>query len=74
MRTIAWETAPQLPLRNCFKEPGEKVTLYVILMKVNTCNQAHIFCRKFLLVMGSSHHHRGFQCFSRYEDVCELGS
>ena len=33
MRTIARETAPQLPLRNCFKEAGEKVTLYVILTK-----------------------------------------
>ena len=33
MRTIAWETAPQIALRNCSKEVGEKVSIYVILVK-----------------------------------------
>ena len=45
MRTAAWETAPQIALRNCPKEAGEagKGSIYTILMKGNTCNQAHIF-------------------------------
>ena len=44
MRTAAWETAPQVALRVCSKEAGEagKVSIYMILMKGNTCNQAHI--------------------------------
>ena len=31
MRTAAWETAPQIALRNCFKEAGGMVKIYVIL-------------------------------------------
>ena len=33
MRIIAWETVPQTALRNCSKEVGGKVSIYVILMK-----------------------------------------
>lgn len=42
LRTIAWETAPQIALRNCFKEVKEEVSIYVILDKEGTCNKAHI--------------------------------
>ena len=33
MRTIAQETAFQIALRNCYKEVGGKVSIYVILVK-----------------------------------------
>ena len=33
MRTIAWETASPIALRNCSKESGEEVSMYVILVK-----------------------------------------
>ena len=29
---------------------------------------------KLLLVMRNSHHHEGFRCFSRYEEIQELDS
>ena len=32
MRTAAWETAPQIVLRNCSKEAKGKVSIYVILV------------------------------------------
>ena len=41
MRAVAWETAPQIALRNCSQEFRGKDSTYVIL--VNTCNQAHTF-------------------------------
>ena len=33
MTTRAWKTAPQIALRNCFKEEGGKDSMYVILVK-----------------------------------------
>ena len=33
VRIIAWETAPQIALRNCSKEVGRKVGIHVILVK-----------------------------------------
>ena len=33
MRIIAWETEFQIALRNCSKEVGGKVSIYVILVK-----------------------------------------
>ena len=33
MNTIAWDTVFQIALRNCFKETGQKVSVYVILAK-----------------------------------------
>ena len=45
MRTIAWEIASQIALRN-FSEGVGAVSIYVILVKGDTCNQAHIFCRR----------------------------
>ena len=32
MRTAAWETVPQITLRNCSKEVGGKDSIYVILV------------------------------------------
>ena len=39
----------------------------------STCIQAHIFCRRFLLVTRSGHHHEEFKCFSRYEEIQNRG-
>ena len=74
MRTVAPETAPQIALRNCFKEVRGKVSIYVILVK-GECMQSntYFFCGRFLLVLRSSCHHEKFQCFSRYEEMQELG-
>ena len=33
LRTAAWDTAFQISLRNCSKEVGGKVSIYVILLK-----------------------------------------
>ena len=56
MRMAAWETAPHIALRNCSKEMGLGVgeTIYMwFWQRGSTCNQARIFCRKFLLVSWS---------------------
>ena len=50
MRTIAQETASQIALRNCSKEMGEEVSVYVILVKGDTYKQ-HTFWQK----VSSSH-------------------
>ena len=44
--------------------------------KESTCTKAlfFFFFYRFLLVTRSSHHHEGFWCFSRYEEIQELGS
>ena len=49
MRTIPQETAFQIALRNCFKEVGGKVSIYVVLvmreyMQSNTYFFAEGFC------------------------------
>ena len=33
METVAWETAPQIALRNCSKEAEGQGSIYVILVK-----------------------------------------
>ena len=43
MKMIAWETAHQTARRDCSKEAQRKVSIYVILLKGNACNQAHFF-------------------------------
>ena len=48
MRTAAWETAPQITLRNCSKEAVGEVGIYVIYMQSST-----YFSRRFLLVWWS---------------------
>ena len=69
MRTIAWETASQIALRNCLKEAEGNVSIDMSLVVGNTCNQAHVFPESFsysceaLLVMRSSCHCEGFDAF-----------
>ena len=47
MRTAAWETAPQIALRNCSKGGGGEVSIYVILMKGEYINlSTYIFFAK----------------------------
>ena len=60
MRTIAWETAFQIALRNGSKEVGVKVTIYVILVKGEYVQSSTHFCRRLLLVTRSRHHHERF--------------
>ena len=47
MRTAAQEIA----LRNCFKEGGEKASIYVILVKGAYIHSNMYFSRRFLLVL-----------------------
>ena len=50
MRTIAWETASQMALRNCSKRQGGKVSVHVILVKRKYMQSSTCFSRRFLLV------------------------
>ena len=50
MRTIAWETASQIALRNCSKRQGGKVSVHVTLVKGEYMQSSTYFSRKFLLV------------------------
>ena len=50
MRTIARETAFQIALRNCSKEAGGKVSIYVILVKgeyIQSSTYFFFFLQKF---------------------------
>ena len=62
MRTIAWEIAAQIALRNCSEEVGVESVFMWFWWRGNACNQACIFCR-FLRVMRNSHHHKDFSAF-----------
>ena len=46
MRTIAWEAAFQIALRNCSKEVGGKVSIYVILVKGEYMQSSTYFLQK----------------------------
>ena len=72
MRTAAWEIQPQTALRNCSREVRGKDSIHVILVKGEYVQSSTFFCRKFLL--RNNCHHEGFQCFSRYDEIQELGS
>ena len=50
MRTIAQEAAFWIALRNCSKEVGGKVSIYVILVKGEVHAAMHTFYRRLLLV------------------------
>ena len=52
MRTIAWERAFRITLRNCPKEVEESSYIHDCGEGGSKCNQAHMFCRKLLLVPG----------------------
>ena len=62
---IAWETARQTAQKDCSKEGQRKVSIYVILLKGNACDQAHVlfcfvlFLQKFSLITRNSHQHEG---------------
>ena len=43
MRTLAWDTALQISLRNSSKEAGGKVYIYVILLKGEYIQSAAYF-------------------------------
>ena len=46
MRTIDWETAFQLALRNCSTEVGDKVSIYVNLVKGEYMQSSTYFLQK----------------------------
>ena len=50
MRTAAWETAPQIALRNFSKEAERKISTYVILVKGEYMQSSTYFPRRFLPV------------------------
>ena len=50
MRTTAWETAPQITLRDCSKEAEGKVSISVILVKGEYMQSSTYLSRRFLLV------------------------
>ena len=43
MKTTAWETAPPIALRNCSKEVGGKVSVYVIVLNGEYIQSALFF-------------------------------
>ena len=49
MRTAALDSAPQVALRDCSKEAGEKVSIHLILAKEEIHIIKHMY-RRFLLV------------------------
>ena len=50
MTTIAQETAFQIALRNCAREVGGRVSIYVILVRGEYMQSSTYFLRKVLLV------------------------
>ena len=71
MRTVAQEMAPQIALRNCSGEAAGKGQY------ICDFGHAHIFAdilHILLPVTRSRHHHEGFYCFSRHEEIEELDS
>ena len=76
MRTVAQETAFQIALRNFSKVVGRRSVNMWFWWRGSSCNQAHIFCRRlllvlwrFLLVMRRRCHHEGLWCLSAYEEM-----
>ena len=75
MRTIAWETAPYIALRNCSKGArgwGGVVSIYVILVMAGACNQVHIFLQK----VSASHEKQSSprKTLVLHKEIQELGS
>lgn len=68
------EAAFQIALRNSSKEDGARSVYYVILVK----REVHAVKHPFLHKVAASHReqmsHEGVWCFSRFEDMQELGS
>ena len=60
MRTIAWETAFQIALRNCSEELRGKVSIYVILVKGKYMQSSTYFLQKVFASHEGRRHHEGF--------------
>ena len=76
MRTVVQETAFQIAVRNFSQVVGRRSVNMWFWWRGSSCNQAHIFCRRlllvsqrFLLVMRCICHHEGFWCLSAYEEM-----
>ena len=65
MRTISWEIAPQIPLRNCSTEIGGKVSTGVILVKEQLVQSSTSLLQKVSASLVK---------VARYEEIQELGS
>ena len=50
MRTADWDTALRIVLRNCSKEAGRTVSIYIVLVKGEYMQSSTYFSRKFLLL------------------------
>ena len=50
MRTVVWETVPQIALRNCSKEEEGKDSIYEILVKGEYMQSSIYSSKRFLLV------------------------
>ena len=74
MRTAAWKTAPQIALRNCFKEVVGEDQYIRSQWKGSSVQPSAYFTKGFLLVTRHWCHHEGSYCFSRYEEVQGLGT
>ena len=53
MRTAVQETAPQIALRNCSREEGEKVSIYVTVVKGEYMELSTYFSRRFCQSKGT---------------------
>ena len=67
MRTIAQETASQIPLRKCPEEVAGRSVYLWFWGRGSNQNQSHIYCTRFLLVLWglllitrNRYHHEGF--------------
>ena len=66
MRTIAWESAFQIALRNCSKETGGKVSIYMFLVKgeyVQSSTDLFFVRGRFLLVIRTAVTIKDFSAF-----------
>ena len=63
MKTAAWETAPQIALRNCSKETGGRSVYMWFWWRGDTCNQAHIFPEGFCWSQGTVITMKNFSAF-----------
>ena len=65
MKTAAWETAPQIALRNFFKEAGKKVQHICDVGEGGICAIKHIFFQKVsasLVKFSTSHEKQSSSC------------
>ena len=65
MRTIAWESAFQIALRNCSKEAGGKISIYMFLVKGEYAQSSTtlFFVHVFLLVVRTVNTLKDFSAF-----------